>query len=34
MLIRNTKEFLKLTKEKKIIAFDIGKKKIGVAISN
>ncbi len=34
MLIRNTKEFLKLTKEKKIIALDIGKKKIGVAISN
>ena len=34
MLIRNTKEFLKLTLKKKIICLDIGKKKTGIAISD
>ena len=34
MLIRNIKEFLKLTKDKRIISLDIGKSKIGSAISD
>ena len=34
MLIRNIKEFLKLTKNKRIISLDIGKSKIGSAISD
>ena len=34
MLIRNTKEFLKKTKYNKILALDMGKKKIGIAISD
>ena len=34
MLIRNIKEFLKLTFKKKLICFDIGKKKTGIAISD
>ena len=34
MLIRNIKEFLKLTSEKQIISLDIGKKKVGIAISD
>ena len=34
MLVRNIKEFKKLTYQKKIICFDYGKKKIGVAISD
>ena len=34
MLVRNIKEFKKLTYKKKLICFDYGKKKIGVAISD
>ena len=34
MLIRNTKEFLEKTFQKKIICLDIGKAKVGVAISD
>ena len=34
MLIRNIKEFLKLTTNKRIISLDIGKSKIGIAISD
>ncbi|MBD22125.1 MAG: Holliday junction resolvase RuvX [Alphaproteobacteria bacterium] len=34
MLIRNTKEFLEKTISNKILALDIGKKKIGLAISD
>ena len=34
MLIRNIKEFLKLTIDKKLISLDLGKKKIGIAISD
>ena len=34
MLIRNIKEFLRLTSEKQIISLDIGKKKIGIAITD
>ena len=34
MLIRNTKEFLKKTFQKKIICLDIGKVKVGIAISD
>ena len=34
MLIRNIKEFLKVTLNKKLICLDIGKKKIGIAISD
>ncbi len=34
MLIRNTKEFLEKTFQKKIICLDIGKSKIGLAISD
>ena len=34
MLIRNIKEFLKLTMNKRIISLDIGKSKIGSAISD
>ena len=34
MLIRNTKEFLKKTLQKKILCLDIGKKRIGLAISD
>ena len=34
MLIRNIKEFLKLTTNKRIISLDIGKSKVGSAISN
>ena len=34
MLIRNIKEFLELTKNKRIISLDIGKSKIGSAISD
>ena len=34
MIVRNIKEFKKLTYQKKIICFDYGKKKIGVAISD
>ena len=33
MLIRNIKEFLRLTSKKQIISLDIGKKKIGIAIN-
>ena len=34
MLIRNIKEFLNLTMNKRIISLDIGKSKIGSAISD
>jgi len=34
MLIRNIKEFLKVTKNKRIISLDIGKSKVGSAISD
>ena len=34
MIIRNTKEFLKKTFQKKIICVDIGKVKVGIAISD
>ena len=34
MLIRNIKEFLEKTKSNKILALDMGKKKIGIAISD
>ena len=34
MLIRNIKEFLESTKKKRIISLDIGKKNIGMAISD
>ena len=34
MIIRNTKEFLKKTFQKKIICLDIGKVKVGIAISD
>ena len=34
MLIRNIKEFLKLTIDKKLISLDLGKKRIGIAISD
>ena len=34
MLIRNTKEFLKKTFQKKIICLDIGKVRVGIAISD
>ena len=34
MLIRNIKEFLKKIKTKKILALDMGKKKIGIALSD
>ena len=34
MLIRNIKEFLEKTKTRKILALDMGKKKIGLAISD
>ena len=34
MLIRNIKEFLKLTIDKKLISLDLGKKNIGIAISD
>ncbi len=34
MLIRNIKEFLEKTKYNKILALDMGKKKIGIAISD
>ena len=34
MLIRNIKEFLKVTKNKRIISLDIGKSKIGSAVSD
>ena len=34
MLIRNIKEFLRLTSKKQIISLDIGKKKIGIAITD
>ena len=34
MLIRNIKEFLEKTKTRKILALDMGKKKIGIALSD
>ena len=34
MLIRNTKEFLEKTKTRKILGLDMGKKRIGLAISD
>ena len=34
MLIRNIKEFLKLTNNKKLMSLDIGTKKIGLALSD
>ena len=34
MLIRNIKEFLEKTKSNKILGLDMGKKKIGIAISD
>ncbi len=34
MVIRNIKEFLKLTFKKKLVCLDIGKKKTGIAISD
>ena len=34
MLIRNIKEFLKKIKTRKILALDMGKKKIGIALSD
>ena len=34
MIIRNTKEFVNLIKEKKVLSIDFGKKKVGLAISN
>ena len=34
MIIRNTKEFLKLTFKKKLVYLDFGKKKTGIAISD
>ena len=34
MIIRNTKEFLKKTFQKKIICLDIGKVRVGIAISD
>ena len=34
MIIRNTKEFINIINNKKILSIDLGKKKIGLAISN
>ena len=34
MIIRNTKEFINIINDKKILSVDLGKKKIGLAISN
>jgi len=34
MIIRNTKEFLKKTKLQKILSIDVGKKRVGFAISD
>ena len=34
MLIRNIKEFLKLTNNKRLMSLDIGSKKIGLALSD
>ena len=34
MIIRNTKEFINVINDKKILSVDLGKKKVGLAISN
>ena len=34
MIIRNTKEFINFINDKKILSIDLGKKKVGLAISN
>ena len=34
MIIRNTKEFINIINNKKILSVDLGKKKVGLAISN
>ena len=34
MIIRNTKEFIDIINDKKILSVDLGKKKVGLAISN
>ena len=34
MIIRNTKEFINIINDKKILSLDLGKKKVGLAISN
>ena len=34
MIIRNTKEFIDIISDKKILSIDLGKKKVGLAISN
>ena len=34
MIIRNTKEFINIINDKKILSVDLGKKKVGLAISN
>ena len=34
MIIRNTKEFIDTINDKKILSVDLGKKKVGLAISN
>ena len=34
MIIRNTKEFINFIDDKKILSIDLGKKKVGLAISN
>ena len=34
MIIRNTKEFINVINDKKILSIDLGKKKVGLAISN
>ena len=34
MIIRNTKEFINIINDKKILSIDLGKKKVGLAISN
>ena len=34
MIIRNTKEFIGIISDKKILSIDLGKKKVGIAISN
>ena len=34
MIIRNTKEFINIINDKKILSIDLGKKKVGLAISD
>ena len=34
MIIRNTKDFINIINDKKILSIDLGKKKVGLAISN